>query len=544
MPADPDQTPPRRRSGRQGRSLVLWGAFMLAAGAALLAVYRLHQTVQREVAEQTQLALRQRQAEVRERIRTETEALRMATWKALVSFHVEGLTHALRQWDEATPAVVGTFQWDETSGLTVISSSPKMADADAAEIAGLWREFRGWRAEHPQAVKSEPTTSGGYRVAAVRTLENPLFEAGELGYQGENLEMLAYAGRPVDPWAGWAGHRRETARPWVFWYQPGPGAPVRGCWVDVGALVAQFRIDIADTQLARIELAAKGEGGELAAWLPGYDLTATPGDVFVEKQGSARLTALAAVLLLGLFLIGAAFLVRFSRREALEAERKTTFVTQVSHELRTPLTSIRMFADMLAAPELAPEKRARFSATISRESERLSALIERLLTFNALENSSAPAALAPVDAAMMVRETLEEMDATLRLAAMRVEADLPADAVMVTTDCAALKQALINLLENALKYARTGKVVRVALANAPDAVRLRVADEGPGIPRALGERVFEPFVQGNQTLVDKSPGVGLGLSIARGLLRRAGGDLRLLPSSTGALFEISLPHLS
>jgi predicted PhzF superfamily epimerase YddE/YHI9 len=74
-------------------------------------------------------------------------------------------------------------------------------------------------------------------------------------------------------------------------------------------------------------------------------------------------------------------------------------------------------------------------------------------------------------------------------------------------------------------------------------VRVRVADQGPGIARALGPRVFEPFVQGGQALTDKSPGVGLGLSIARGLLRNAGGDLVLLPSERGALFEIHLPHL-
>jgi signal transduction histidine kinase len=159
-----------------------------------------------------------------------------------------------------------------------------------------------------------------------------------------------------------------------------------------------------------------------------------------------------------------------------------------------------------------------------------------------LEKAGAPATLAPVDAAAVVRETLEEMDGTLQAAAMHVETDLPVEPVVVATDRAALKQALLNLLENALKYARAGKLIRVELASAADAVRLRVADAGPGIPRALGERVFEPFVQGGQTLVDKSPGLGLGLSIARGLLRRAGGDLLLLPSATGALFEIRLPR--
>jgi len=79
------------------------------------------------------------------------------------------------------------------------------------------------------------------------------------------------------------------------------------------------------------------------------------------------------------------------------------------------------------------------------------------------------------------------------------------------------------------------------LTAGPEALRLVVADRGPGIPAEIRGRVFEPFVQGGRTLTDKSLGVGLGLSIARGLLRQTGGDLVLLDSATGTAFEIRLP---
>lgn len=221
---------------------------------------------------------------------------------------------------------------------------------------------------------------------------------------------------------------------------------------------------------------------------------------------------------------------------------KDDFISTVTHELRTPLTSIRMFADMLAAPHLPEEKRQKFAGTISRESRRLGGLIERLLAFNALERGKPAGPLAPVDVAALAAETLDEIGAALAECGMRLERELPPDALLVTTDHDAVKQALINLLDNAAKYARDGGVVRVALRAQAARVILSVSDRGPGIPRAQRARVFEPFAQGGAgALTDQAAGLGLGLSIARGLLRRAGGDLVLAHGDSGAVFEIHLP---
>jgi signal transduction histidine kinase len=202
-----------------------------------------------------------------------------------------------------------------------------------------------------------------------------------------------------------------------------------------------------------------------------------------------------------------------------------------------------MFADMLANPALPDEKRIRFAATISRESRRLGDLIGQLLAFNALERGGDAVARVPVDVAALARQTLEEMEATLRPAGMRAESALPREPALALTDPSMLKQALLNLIDNAVKYARDGGIVSITLAGSGENgfVRLRVADAGPGVPSAMRERIFEPFVQGGPILTDKSPGVGLGLSIARGMLRRAGGDLVLLDSRPGATFEIRLP---
>lgn len=540
-----DELRPRRR--RSLHVTLLWAAFGLAAVATLLAVHRLHASVQRELHQQAEIATRDQEAKFVGRLRLATDAARQSTIKALTAFHVEGLAHALRRWDEDNAGITGTFQWQPAGGF--LPGASGSGTAAAPELVALWRDFRAWRERHPAAASGTAAATGEYRTLWFRLLDNPVFPAGELGYQAENLEMLRYAGRIVDPWAGWAASRNPGS-PWIVWYQPGPGAPVRGCLVDTTSLVADLRRELDDSRLARLQLVADAEPVEgskgsarrvsLDAWLPGFALASSHGDLFVEKQDEARLATLAVAALIGLFLVGAAFLAIFSRREIRDAERKTTFVTQVSHELRTPLTSIRMFADMLAVPELPEAKRARFASTISRESERLSALIERLLMFNTLARGGR-GTVTTVDVGDVVRETLEEMEATLQRAGLRLESELPAAGLRVITDHSALKQALLNLLDNAAKYARAGGVVRVSLNRHADEVRLRVADAGPGVPSDLGARIFEPFVQGGQSLTDKSPGVGLGLSIAREGLRQAGGDLVLLPAERGAVFEIRLP---
>lgn len=539
-----------RLFSHRSRLRVLWLVLAASAVATALAVHGLYDVVRREIVEQGARAAEQETAKALERVRSYTDDARRSIVTELAGFHVDGLSHALRQWDESNESIVGTFQWSEDRGFLPGSVFPDGVAAPE-KLPALWRGFRERRAGSVEP--PDPTgVAAAFRSEAFRTLDNPAFAAGSLGYQQENLDMLAGDGRVADPWAGWAGHLADAAMPWVFWYQAGPDAPVRGCFVDAKLLARQLRAGWSDKSLAQLELAEAGGAREDAAgvetalrdWLPAHVLRVGTGELFLEKESRLQFSALTVALLAGIFLVGMAVLAGASRREAREAERKTTFVSQVSHELRTPLTSIRMFADMLAAPGLPEAKRVKFATTISRESQRLGALIERLLTFNALENGKRPVTLAPVDVAALVRETLEETDGSLRAAGIETAVTLPEAPLFAETDASALKQALLNLLDNAIKYAAVGRIVRVSAEAGPGGVRVRVADAGPGIARHLRERVFEPFVQGGQSLTDKPAGVGLGLSIARGLLRAAGGDLVLLPCAAGAVFEIRLPEPS
>ncbi len=510
-------------------------------------VHRLYDTVRREFEEQSTRALREQRAQAQARIRTYTDEVRQAIIAELAGLHVDGLSQALRRWDESNEVIIGTFRWETAHGFLRDSVFPQGL-ANASDLPSLWTGFRSRDSTAPASVRAPVA---GYGTNEYHLVDNPLFPADKLGYQDENLDILTYAGHPADPWAGWGGRLDEAAAPWVVWYQPGPDAPVRGCFVDAELVAGQLRNEFHDHRLAQLELVSAPDPGtdaspadtSLRESLPAHVLRVSPGELFREKQAGARFSALMVTLLLGGVVIGVAFLVNLSRREARDAERKTTFVSQVSHELRTPLTSIRMFADMLAAPGIPEEKRLKFAGIISRESARLGGLIERLLTFAAMEKGKSAGPLAPVDVTSVVRETVDEMEVALRTAGLRAETTLPESTVTVMTNRAALKQALLNLLDNAAKYARDGGVVRVRVASSADAVCVEVADLGPGIPRHLRREVFEPFVQGGGSLTDKPAGVGLGLSIARGLLGAAGGELELVSSVRGATFVIRLPRV-
>lgn len=515
----------------------LWIGFAVAVGIAAVMVFRLYAAFERELLEQQRLIVDAQRRDARQRIAAEIETLRDAALKRLVSLHAEGLGYALERWDDSDPRIVGVFQWEAGQYLAGARLPPGVDETALA---------RGWM-EAEDASGSGP--SRPFATEAIPTVNNPRYPSGSFGYQEENMEIHAHAGGDVRPLAGWEAPL-APGLPWVIWYRVGPRAPVRGCLIAVAPVLARLRAEFAREPAVEIEIRANQfphlpdaapTDSLLASGLPGYALVVRPGRLFSDKLLNAQLGALAVALLLGTVVLGVWALWWMSRRAIREAELKTTFVAQVSHELRTPLTSIQMFADMLAAPDLPAEKRLKFAGTIGRESARLGALIERLLAFNALEQGKLAVTIESVDVAALVRETLDEMDAALRAGGLAPElGPLPAP-LRAATDRSAFKQALLNLLENALKYARDGRWLRISAAAEGATARVRVEDHGPGVPPALGERVFEPFVQGGHSLVDKHPGIGLGLSIARGGLRQAGGDLVLLPSPAGAVFEIRVP---
>ncbi|HYM29685.1 MAG TPA: sensor histidine kinase KdpD [Candidatus Cybelea sp.] len=226
-----------------------------------------------------------------------------------------------------------------------------------------------------------------------------------------------------------------------------------------------------------------------------------------------------------------------------ETERlRATLLSSISHDLRTPLASIigAITALKRSDSRMAAEARDELMATIQDEAERLNRFVGNLLDITRLESGTLELKRDVVHVAEVIETTLRR--ANRILAHHKVTVDLAADLPALAVDAALLEQALFNLLDNAAKYAPQDSLVRIRGHSAGDAVVIEVEDEGPGIPPAHLDRVFDKFHRVSEG--DTRPaGTGLGLSICRGFIEGLGGKVVAENRSdrSGARFIITMP---
>jgi signal transduction histidine kinase len=256
-------------------------------------------------------------------------------------------------------------------------------------------------------------------------------------------------------------------------------------------------------------------------------------------------TALLALGLAGAFGFGLFAFVRGLRRERETLEMRGRFLQTVTHELRTPLASIRMFSEMLRDGRVASEqKREQYHALLASESERLSALVSNVLDSSRLEEGRRVFDKQRLELRVLLAEFSAMLAPYCEREGMRFEiveqASLPVDAA-IHADRDALVQVLWNLCDNGIRYAHEGGELRLVVRSGADRVELELSDLGPGIPPEERERVFEPFQRGKAEQHGSSPGLGLGLHLARSLIRAQGGELRAVEAERGACLRITLP---
>ncbi|SES28696.1 Na+/proline symporter [Vreelandella subterranea] len=227
---------------------------------------------------------------------------------------------------------------------------------------------------------------------------------------------------------------------------------------------------------------------------------------------------------------------------------KDEFVAMVSHELRTPLTSIRAFAEILRDnSELPDKKRQHFLGVIVHESQRLSRLIEEILDLARLESGRLTLDPVPLDLAALARRSVDAIAHLHQERGIKLEMSIEADPAMVIGDQDRLEQVIINLLDNAGKFAdRHQPMVRLSLYRHRHHFRLSVEDNGAGISVDERERVFEKFhqIQQDGDIPHGRPkGSGLGLPISRGIIAHLGGRLWVEDAQAlgGACLTLELP---
>jgi len=224
----------------------------------------------------------------------------------------------------------------------------------------------------------------------------------------------------------------------------------------------------------------------------------------------------------------------FARRSD---EMKTALLRAVSHDLRTPLASIKASVSGLRQADAAytDEDRAELLAAIEEESDRLDRLVANLLDASRLDAGAVTLHKDAQDLGELVREVVARL--APMLSEHPIKLDVPDDLPLVPCDYAQIDHVLTNLLENAARHTPPGTPIEVSLRAEHDAVRLDVADRGPGVPDADRERVFLPFERGPTRV----GGSGLGLAIARGLVEAHGGHIWVDENEGGgARFTIML----
>jgi two-component system, OmpR family, phosphate regulon sensor histidine kinase PhoR len=231
--------------------------------------------------------------------------------------------------------------------------------------------------------------------------------------------------------------------------------------------------------------------------------------------------------------------------ERLERVRKD-FVANVSHELRTPLTAIRGYAETLLEGALEdPENNRKFLEVIQAHAIRLNNIASDLLTLSELESGRKPAEPETLDVSAAVQAAIRAIESEARLREVRVAWENKARAE-VRGDRTRLEQALINLLDNAVKFNRAGGEVRVEISLAEGgSVRIVIADTGIGIPSEDRARIFERFYRVDKARSREMGGTGLGLSIVKHVVERMGGSVTVESQlGKGSTFTILLPLVS
>jgi two-component system, OmpR family, sensor kinase len=235
--------------------------------------------------------------------------------------------------------------------------------------------------------------------------------------------------------------------------------------------------------------------------------------------------------------VGSALNTMLDRIEASD-RRLRRFIADASHELRTPLAAVRAYAELFdRGAATRPEDLRRSMSGITRESERMSLLVDDLLLLARLDEGR-PLERKPVDLARLVAEAVD----AARVVEPGRPIELAVEPVTVTGDEARLRQVLDNLFANARSHTPAGTPVAVALERVDGRASLSVADHGPGLTEEQAARVFERFYRADTSRARASGGVGLGLSIVAAVTEAHGGTAEAKPTpSGGATFVVTLP---
>ena len=271
---------------------------------------------------------------------------------------------------------------------------------------------------------------------------------------------------------------------------------------------------------------------------------------FVQLAERRRVMLLGMSVVALLVLVGLYAVTRGVTRELEVARLQSDFVAAVSHEFRTPLTSMRQLTELLATGRVASdERRAHYYDVINRESERLHRLVEGLLDFGRMEAGALEFHLEDIEVGALVHDVVDEFRQEVGERGYEIVLnggeEGGADTYTVRADDEALKRAVWNLLDNAVKYSPDCKTVWIDETPENGCITIRVRDRGVGIARADQKAVFQKFFRGRGRQIDGVKGTGIGLAMVRHIVEAHGGEVQVESEpGAGSTFTVRLPLAS
>lgn len=302
-----------------------------------------------------------------------------------------------------------------------------------------------------------------------------------------------------------------------------------------------------------------GELGKMGFAAPDSAITnMSLGDtIFLILTIIAILVVMLAPIIIGSWLFTGRVSREFRKLDQIRAEeqkaedrKRYLMISDIAHDLKTPMTTVSGYARAMSEGMIKPEKQQEYLDTITAKTERMNDIIQMLFNYSRLDSDGFELVKAPLDICELARESVAASYTDIEEAGDEIDIDIPEERLMCQIDKVQLARSINNLITNAVKHNPKGTKIFIGVKDEIDSARLFIADSGEAIPEELEQKLFEPFVMGDESRSTKG-GSGLGLSVSRKICELHGGRLKLvqkpemgryqLDPGYNKVFVISLP---